>query len=260
MKKTLLVMMATAMMCISANAQNRVKYVYTDVAKLNISQLENTDQTVQLSRYLFAGYNTLCLPMSLSAEQLEAAVPGLKVERLTAIQQEGSTLYLYFTECTSEGIEAGMPYLIFSPKAQYMRVRNTESDGVDTELKTVRMGDSKGNQIAFGSSWEMRTKEGLYGIPAKQNVAVLESVLVSTTTEQSFLPTRCGISWELKSGSADNLMIRHAAAGEVTAIKSATADNRQDNGTYDLNGRRVSSAAHHGIVIQNGKKVVSRGQ
>lgn len=256
MKKSLLVMMATAMMCISANAQNRVKYVYADVAKLNVSQLENTDQTVQISRYLFAGYNTLCLPMSLSAEQLEAAVPGLKVERLAAIQQEGTTLNLYFTECTSEGIEAGMPYLIFSPKAQYMRVRNTESDGIDTELKTVRMGDNKGNQVAFGSSWETRTKEGLYGIPAKQNVAVLESVLVSTTDEQSFLPTRCGISWEMKSGSADNLVIRHAAAGEVTAIKAVGTDSKQSNDVYDLNGRRIATPTQKGIYIQGGKKVI----
>ena len=168
MKRLVLTMAAAAVMCSqSATAQNRVKTMYTETQSLMVEQVESAEQTVQLNRYLMAGYNTLCLPMSLNAEQLQAAAKGVTVERFVGIRQEGTTLCLYFTDCTNSGIEAGVPYLIFSPTAQYLRARNTESDGIDTELKTIRMIDGQGNQVAFGSSWELRSKEGLYGIPAK---------------------------------------------------------------------------------------------
>ena len=93
MKKTLLLTMTLAMMCtLNSSAQNKVKYLSTNGHHLDITQIENTDQTVRLSRYLFAGYNTICLPMSVSADQLAQAVPGAKVERLAGIGQEGSTI------------------------------------------------------------------------------------------------------------------------------------------------------------------------
>ena len=68
MKKITLILMAAAMMCGSAMAQNRVKNVYTFSSRLNLSELSVPQQTVQLHRTLLAGYNTLCLPMSLDAE------------------------------------------------------------------------------------------------------------------------------------------------------------------------------------------------
>jgi len=256
MKRFVLTMtMAALTMGQAAVAQNRVKNVYTEAQQLKVEQVMNTEQTVQLNRYLFAGYNTLCLPMSMSAEQLAGAAQGLKVERMAAIRQEGSTLCVYFVDCTAEGIRAGVPYLVFSPVAQYLRAKNTEANGMNENLVTIRMNDEQGNQVSFASSWQMRNKDGLYGIPAKQNVAVLESVLVRTTSDQSILPTRCGFSWENQSASATKLEIRHAAASEVTAIKRIeNGDMRMEN-AYDLNGQRVNNAAK-GVVIQNGKKIV----
>jgi hypothetical protein len=256
MKKTLLIMTVAALTCsLSATAQNRVKNIYTESRQLNVEQVQNTDQAIQLNRYLFAGYNTLCLPMTLSAEQLAQAARDVKVERLAGIRQQGTTVCLYFVECTAEGIEAGVPYLIFSPTAQYLRAKNTEADGIATEVKTIRMNDADGNQVSFGSSWQLRTKEGLYGIPAKQNVAVLESILVSTTADQSFLPTRCGFSWERRSSSAQQLEIVHAAAG-TTGIQSVTTGTAAaDNTYYDLNGRRVT-APTKGLYIKDGKKLI----
>lgn len=248
-------MTVAALTCsLGATAQNRVKNLYTETQQLRVEQVENTDQTVQLNRYLFAGYNTLCLPMSMSAEQLDGAARDIRVERLEGIRQEGSTVKLYFVECTEEGIEAGVPYLIFSPKAQYLRARNTEASGISSEVRTIRMNDNNGNQVSFGSSWQMRTKEGLYGIPAKQNVEVLESVLVSTTADQSFLPTRCGFNWEQRSASASKLEIIHAAPG-TTGIQTVKANTNTDENVYDLNGRRMAEPAK-GLYIKGGKKIV----
>ena len=239
----------------SATAQNKVKNLYADSQSLHVEQVENQEQSVQLNRYLFAGYNTLCVPMSVSASQLNAS--GIRAERLTAIRQEGSTLCLYFVDCTSEGMVAGVPYLIYSSTEQNLRIKNTDSR-IDTELKTIRHSDGQGNQVSFGSSWEKRSKSGLYGIPAKQDVTPLESVLVRTTEDLSFLPTRCGFNWESQSVSADKLEIRHITASEATAINALSNDavNNKAN-AYDLSGRRITQTSK-GISIINGKKVVNK--
>lgn len=256
MKKLVLSLSLAALMC-SQNtfAQTAVKNLYSETSSLKVEQVENLQQTVLVNRYLFAGYNTLCLPMSLSASQLEAAAPGIRVERLETIRQEGSTLCLYFAECTGDGIEAGVPYLVFSPTKQYLRAKNTESDGISTELRTIRISDAEGNQVAFGSSWNSLNKEGLYGIPARQNVDVLESVLVRTTADVSFLPTRCSFNWEQQSASASRMEIKHISAGEVAAIRSLTGNGENGTQMYDLNGRAVSSPSK-GIYVKDGKKVI----
>jgi hypothetical protein len=211
---------------------------------------------VQVNRYLYAGYNTLCLPMSLSAEQLAAAARDVQVERLGAIHQEGNTLCLIFVDCTAEGIQAGTPYLIYSPTAQYLRVKNSEALNFDNELKTVRMSDNNGNTITFGSAWESIEKVGRYGIPAKQDVTPLQAILVRTNADKTFLPTRCGFSWDQQAPSATDLQIIHATSmAEVTAITTATQSKTSDGNYYDMQGRKVNKNTK-GLRIQDGKKVV----
>lgn len=257
MKQFVLLVAAAMMLGQNAFAQSKVRNLYTETSVLRVEQVAETDQPVQINRYLFAGYNTLCLPMSMSGSQLAQAGRGVKVERLEAIRQEGSTLCLYFVDCTDQGIEAGMPYLIFSPTAQYLRAKNTEADGISTDIKTVRMTDNNGNQVSFSSSWGTRLQEGLYGIPAQQNVEILESILVRTTGEQAFRPTRCGFNWEMQSPTAAGIAIKHVSSSDVTAIQSMKADNASGE-VYDLQGRRLNNKPAKGVYIQNGRKVSTK--
>ena len=143
MKHFTLILMAVATICTQSFAQTRVRNIYADVKSLNVELLQNTDQTVQLNRHLFAGYNTLCMPMSMSAEQVSNAASDVRVERFVGIGQEGNTLYLYFMDCTDEGIQAGYPYLVYSPKTQYFRVKNTEAASISTELKNLTLSDMR---------------------------------------------------------------------------------------------------------------------
>ena len=258
MKHYLLTMMAAMVFSTTALAQNKVKNIYASSPKLDIEMMQDNEQTVRLNRYFFAGYNTLCLPFSLTAEQVAVAAKDLKVERLAGIQQEGTTLNLYFVDCTADGIQAGVPYLIYSPTSQYMRIKNTDILNFDTELKAIRMSDDNGNIITFGSSWESIEKAGRYGIPAKQDVTPLESVLVRTDADKNFLPTRCGFTWIQQAASANDLKILHAASkGEVTAILGIEQNETTGNDYYDLQGRKTSKNAK-GIRIQDGKKTIVR--
>ena len=65
--------------------------------------------TLNVSRYFFYGYNTICLPFSVSADELKAAVgDGVMLEQLAKV--EGNELT--FVDVTEKGIEAGMLYII----------------------------------------------------------------------------------------------------------------------------------------------------
>ncbi|MBR1789517.1 MAG: hypothetical protein IJ762_10080 [Bacteroidaceae bacterium] len=252
MKHFLLSLVAVATLCVPATAQNRVKNLYASSNTLDLAQLQDMKQPVQLNRLFLAGYNTLCLPMSVAPEQLM----DIKLERLVGIQQEGNTLNLYFLDCTGEGIEAGYPYLIYSPKTQYLRLKNTDVKAVGDCLQTVCMSDNEGNTITFGSSWEAIAEFGRYGIPAKQDVFPLESVLVRTESDKTFLPTRCGFEWKEQASGATDLCIKHIKSlSEATGINAVVGAQTVRTDVYDLSGRKVN-AAKKGIVIENGKKVL----
>lgn len=251
MKQLVLAMMMATAVCTTAFAQNKVKNVYANSSKLDVEMLQSSDQTVQLNRYFFAGYNTLCLPMSVTADQLG----DIKVERFQGIRQEGNVLNLYFVECTNDGIQAGVPYLVYSPKSQYFRVKTSEAMNINSQLKTIRMSDNNGNVVSFGSGWETIMKDGRYGIPAQQNVTPLEAVLVKTTADKEFLPTRCGFSWVSQNSSAKELRIVHLAASEATSINSVNIQNASNENIYNLNGQKVNNATK-GIIIKDGKKAV----
>ncbi|MBR4644658.1 MAG: hypothetical protein IKO73_05835 [Bacteroidaceae bacterium] len=265
MKHFTLALVAVAAFCSQSFSQNRVKNLYTSGTTLNVSLLNDKVQPIQINRTLFAGYNSICLPMSLSAEQLQAAAKNVQVERLISIGQEGSTLNLYFLDCTNEGIEAGVPYLIYSPTFQTLRANSTDAEGVSTALKCVTKTDAEGNQITFGSSWESIQVEGRYGIPAMQETDELQSILICTSGDKTFLPTRCGFTWDAKSVTAQTLEIKHITdlAGEETCIKELQAQNAVVD-IYNTQGAKVQSNANinkamqtlpNGIYVIKGLKV-----
>ena len=75
MKHFTLLVVALTTMCSTAFAQPKpLKFIYAHNSALNVQQLQSENPT-QLNRILFAGYNTLCLPMTLTAEQLQQAAP-----------------------------------------------------------------------------------------------------------------------------------------------------------------------------------------
>lgn len=256
--------MAAATVCSSASAQNRVKNIYTSSTTLNLEILQNQAQPVVLNRTLFAGYNTICLPMSLSAEQLKAAARDVQVERLELIRQEGSTLNMYFLDCTNEGIEAGVPYLIFSPTFQTLHASTEAASGISTELRSVSLTDGQGNAVTFGSSWETVRVEGRYGIPAQQDTYILESVLIRTEGDKAFLPTRCGFTWDQQTSDATALEIKHVTSLEdiTTSIEKlqqtgATVDVYNAQGTLVASQTTISAAKQslpQGIYVVKGQK------
>ena len=212
-----------------------------------------------------AGYNTICLPVSLSAEQLQTAAKDVQVERLVSIKQEGEVLNLYFMDCTKEGIQAGVPYLIYTPIVQNLKAKSEFCGAVDLDIKNITLNDDNGNQVTFNSSWSAIQAEGRYGIPAQQDAYILESILIRTDADKTFLPTRCGFTWNKQSVTATSLKIKHVTsmAGIETSIAKLQAEGSKVD-VYDTKGTLVKkqttvsdaiSTLPTGIYVIGGEKI-----
>ena len=262
MKKITLALL-TMLAMQTASAQS-TKYVFTSSQALNTKPLTEAGQAFQLNRTLLAGYNTICLPVSLDAEQLQAAAKDVQLERLVSIKQEGDVLNLYFMDCTKEGVQAGVPYLIYSPIVQNLKVKSGQCGATDLEIKNITLNDDNGNQVTFNSSWTAIQAEGRYGIPAQQDAYILESVLIRTDADKTFLPTRCGFIWNKQSVTATSLNIKHVTSMsgiETSIAKLQAAGTKVD--IYDTKGALVKkqttvsdaiSTLPTGIYVIGGEK------
>ncbi|MBO5741609.1 MAG: hypothetical protein J6R54_06520 [Bacteroidaceae bacterium] len=262
MKKITLALL-TMLAMQTASAQS-TKYVFTSSQTLNTKPLTEAGQAFQLNRTLLAGYNTICLPVSLDAEQLQAAAKDVQLERLVSIKQEGDVLNLYFMDCTKEGVQAGVPYLIYSPIVQNLKVKSGQCGATDLEIKNITLNDDNGNQVTFNSSWTAIQAEGRYGIPAQQDAYILESVLIRTDADKTFLPTRCGFIWNKQSVTATSLNIKHVTSMsgiETSIAKLQAAGTKVD--IYDTKGALVKkqttvsdaiSTLPTGIYVIGGEK------
>ncbi|MBR5481762.1 MAG: hypothetical protein IKU85_08735 [Bacteroidaceae bacterium] len=262
MKKITLALL-TMLAMQTASAQS-TKYVFTSSQTLNTKPLTEAGQAFQLNRTLLAGYNTICLPVSLDAEQLQAAAKDVQLERLVSIKQEGDVLNLYFMDCTKEGVQAGVPYLIYSPIVQNLKVKSGQCGATDLEIKNITLNDDNGNQVTFNSSWSAIQAEGRYGIPAQQDAYILESVLIRTDADKTFLPTRCGFIWNKQSVTATSLNIKHVTSMsgiETSIAKLQAAGTKVD--IYDTKGALVKkqttvsdaiSTLPTGIYVIGGEK------
>lgn len=226
----------------SAMAQNRAVYLSTS-SKMDFSKVTEMVNTVKVSRMFFEGYNTICLPFSVSAQDLKTLMgEDVMLEKLA--QQKGSTLT--FIDVTEEGIEAGMPYLIFSPKSQ-----NVVFSTTDKALTTAPKRLTVGNATMCGK-FEASKDMGIYGIPAQQDTEVLQSVLIRTEGDKNFLPTRCGIEFPL---SNEIPVISHVTSlNDATPINTLIANNATVD-VYAVNGTLVEK----GIKINTAMKSLSRG-
>ena len=262
MKKITLALL-TMLAMQTASAQS-TKYVFTSSQTLNTKPLTEAGQAFQLNRTLLAGYNTICLPVSLDAEQLQAAAKDVQLERLVSIKQEGDVLNLYFMDCTKEGVQAGVPYLIYSPIVQNLKVKSGQCGATDLEIKNITLNDDNGNQVTFNSSWTAIQAKGRYGIPAQQDAYILESVLIRTDADKTFLPTRCGFIWNKQSVTATSLNIKHVTSMsgiETSIAKLQAAGTKVD--IYDTKGALVKkqttvsdaiSTLPTGIYVIGGEK------
>lgn len=252
MKRILL--SAAMLAALTASAQNRPvrpthTYVSTSAQTINLESLQSSD--ARLGRVVYQGYNTLCLPFSLSAEEFANAFGAeTTVEKAVGAYTENGNFVICFADCTGQELEAGMPYLIHTEKVRSINLSNSTGMTV-SQPTSVRLSDGQGNVATFRGSFERLEPVGTWAIPAVQGEVPAD--LIKCDGARMLNPTRCFFTWD-SVNAASKMEIRHIGMeGIVNGINAAdvtTADGK----TYNLAGQRVNNA--NGVMIQGGKKVM----
>jgi hypothetical protein len=262
-----LALVATLALCSGgAFAQNVPTVSFSTFTETNLSTYNGKACNVNFGRYVFAGWNSFCVPFDLSAEQIASLFgTSAQVERLTTCSKEGNKVTLNFQSCTSDGVKANTAYLLYAPETKYVYttlkgILVNQATPIATTLPT---GD--GNSVTFAGTYSFLKGAGRFGIPAKQNIdGLVESNLVNTETYNGFYPTRCYFTWS--GNNTTELKIKHVAATESTVTKITDIASKDEViDIYSVNGQKVRSqiktsdaikSLRGGIYIVNGVKVL----
>lgn len=232
------------------------KDVALDEEKDNVVEAaENANVTLKRTLYADGGWNTLCLPFSLTDEQTKAAF-GDDVELRTLESVSGNTL----TFAKATGITEGVPCLI---KVSKVAKDNTYTF---TGVTTIAVKDEtdfgfseKGDVVFVGiyspadvSKWATAGKENALFLGAGNKFYKAKAETRMNAFRAFFLVP----------ASTDTQALRAVIDGTTTGIDDLNIDTvKADGRVYNLNGQCVGYSLEGlkaGIYIQNGKKVIKK--
>ena len=206
---------------------------------------ERTVQLLDRTLQKNGSWNTLCLPFSLTAEQIAASpLAAAIIKEFTSATLTGDKLTLGFTAVTT--IEAGKPYLVKWTSGT--AITNPEFDDVTIsadEPSSVTIGDVKfvgtfsptllandGTKLFVGSNNQLH-------YPSKADYYI-------NSCRAYF-----DVNWTIASAARIDIILDDETTGiqEVKEVKWG-----HDDSWYTLDGRKLSTLKK-GIYIVNGKKV-----
>jgi len=231
----------------TSGQKNAVLYVNTDRFALDDTETTEEDiakvtagSAVTIERDIIEGWNAICLPFDVSADDLTAIFGDeAEVGELTNASLEGTTQKLTFTKATS--ITAGKPCLLWSDNA----MSSFTVASVDNVTTTV-------NEEATGNCTMMGT------LVKADNAINVDDIYMAGGTlyfaEQAW-PINGFRSW-VKVNEAGARNIEIVMDGTTTSVPAAVLGIESDGTTYDLSGRKIASPMKKGIYVRNGKKMV----
>ena len=229
-----------------------------------------TCDVVLSSRKLYkdGDWNTLCLPFSLTAEQMAASpLAGAEARTLSSASYAAGTLTLIFSDPV-ESLTAGTPYIIKWEKA---------IDYVDDDEHNIK------NPIFYGVTIDNSVHNvettcvsfvGTYGYQSftEENRSILlvgaENSLYYPLSGASLGAFRAyfqlnGITARDVSGSSVKMFFGEEDDATSLSGELRVKSEESDNAVYDLSGRKVNSQfsilnsqLKKGLYIKNGKKVL----
>lgn len=218
-----------------------------------VEAAENANVTLKRTLYADGGWNTLCLPFSLTDEQTKAAF-GDDVELRTLESVSGNTL----TFAEAAGITAGVPCLIKVSKV----AENNTYTFTGVSVKAIKADRDK---------YDMDETLTFVGIYAPMDVATefeKDENALFLGAANKFYKAKAGTTMKafraffLVPASTDIQALRAVIDGTTTGIDDLNIDTvKADGRVYNLNGQCVGYSLEGlkaGIYIQNGKKVIKK--
>ena len=234
--------------------------------------------------YHDGGWNTLCLPFALTAEQLannECPLHGAIIKTLTAATLSNGTLTLDFSKSNENAIEAGKPYIVKWNTNSSTEHTNPVFSGVTIDATAIHNIVSTAATFTGTYAYTAYTSEqrSILFLGSGSQLFFPQPTDNSTPTIGAFrayFQLADGITADEPNGSgsirAFSLHFGDDGSAGVKEIDDLTIDDlRFDNGTYTLGGRKIvnrtrealgssKNSDNHklpkGIYIHRGKKIV----
>ena len=219
----------------------------------NVAQYDGQTRNVSMSRSVFNGWNTFCVPFSMTTEELDAAFgAGCKLETLSAIEANGNEIDLYFTDVKADGVKANTPYLLYyTGENKSVRVQAKETTiEADDAPAVLFIADNAFVQFNGAAKHiEADEQTAMYGIYVKDNAEAAFTLVTPETN--GFYATRCFITVD---GVKNPTFKAHHGELPVTAINAVKAENSSDD-VYNLRGVR-QNGIQKGVNVVKGQKVM----
>lgn len=233
-------------------AQTKALYL-SSVEGTNVAQYDGQTRNVTLYRSVYNGWNTLCVPFSMTTEEINAAFgPSCKLETLSAVTRNGDVIDLYFTDVKSEGVKANTPYLLhYTGETKSVKVLANETT-IEFDETPCLMFSANNAYVKFaGATKHIQgvTAEDMFGIYVKDNAEAAFSMVTPETS--GFYATRCYITVD---GVSNPTLKAHHGVEPATAI-NAMKSEKANGEVYNLNGVR-QNGIQKGVNVVDGQKVM----
>ena len=254
-------------MTLADNADNS-----TDIANHNGETADVTlsDRTL----YKDGAWNTLCLPFSLSAEQIAAntdfagaTLMTMDVTKKNGFDVEDGTLYLWFKTATT--IEAGVPYLVKWEKAADYEGNEANYDINNPVFEGVTVSSTAAQAVeSTTAGLESVQMVGCYSpvsVTADDKSILFlgdANTLYYSTVDRQIRSCRAYFSVPYINGHAEAKARAFALSfdgEETTGILEVSANSNEvkDDMWYSLDGVRLSGKpTQRGMYINKGKKIL----
>jgi len=243
-----------------------------NITPTDITLIDDADNTTAISNandvlanvtlqgrtlYKDDSWNTLCLPFSMTEEQVSAQLaPAALMELDTEgtygghkTGLEGTTLYLYFKNANT--ITAGRPYIIKWAEG------GTDITNPVFNAVTISSANCAGIPSADGTV----TFQGTYA-PAPlakddpSNLYLGASNMLYWPAGDNFKVNPFRAYFKLSDGTNASRFVLNFDNGESTTVDGLQFTVDSGETLYDLQGRRVNASPKKGIYIKQGRKVI----
>lgn len=257
MKKFLII---AAMAAVTMGVQAQEKLTLSTYNGTNIARYDGKVCQVNVSRYVFTGWNTLSLPFSMTEQELNDAFGAdCQLEKLVSVEDNAQGVTLNFMDCKAEGLQANTPYMLhFTGETATKKIMKETM--IADEPSAITLMTQSGEVVTMTGAAKHTDAEGLYGVMARDNSEV-KFVSVGGEKTNGFYATRCYI--KLSSGTDKLLTARHLGKGEATSI-AAVAGQDELVDVYNTAGTKVASQVRasevnnmrSGLYIVKGQKIL----
>ena len=250
--------------CYSGTSTGSAPQIYREVPIPTITLANNSDNTSVIEAnngklvnvtladrtlYKDGSWNTLCLPFSLTEEQVTNQLDPESLMTLQSSSFSNGTLTLNFVSATS--IEAGKPYII--KWTGDSRLESPTFTGVTIANTTANVNTANVDFIGIYSPLNITEADNTMLYLSNDNTLYYPNAEMTIGAFRAYFQLNGITAADLPQSA---IVLNFDAEG-TTGLNSLTPALSQGEGVYTLDGRKLNAMpTQKGVYIVNGKKVV----